>query len=153
MRIDEKMDHGPIYAHRDITVTEWPTYEEFEETMAREGARLLAESINPWIETDPLDLERIAEVEQDHSQATFTKKITKEEALLDLDADPYLNFRKIQAYHEWPQAYFIVKHNGKDMRVKVTSASFKDSVLVIEKVVPEGKREMRYEDFKRGYGA
>lgn len=145
MRIDEEMDHGPIVAQKPIHVNEWPTYDDFEEMMAREGARLLAQILPDWISG------KVSEKAQDHSQATYTKKTVKEDGLLDLNADPYVNFRKIQAYHEWPQAYFMFKTADKEIRVKVTEASFKDNKLVIEKVIPEGKKEMSYKDFLSGY--
>ncbi len=141
MRLDEEMDHGPIVAQKTIHVNEWPIYEDFEEMMAREGAQLLASILPDWAAG------KVPEKEQDHSQATYTKKIIKEDGLLDLNADPYLNFRKIQAYHEWPQAYFM----HKDKRVKVTQASYKDGKLIIEKVIPEGKKEMSYKDFLSGF--
>lgn len=145
MRMDEKMDHGPIVAKKEITVAEWPTYEVFEEMMAREGGKLLADCIPAWIAGT------IKEIEQDHAKATFTKKIKKEDGLLDLAADPYMNFRKIQAYHEWPQAYFFAEKGGKKIRVKVAAASFRGGELQIERVIPEGGREMGFSDFLKGY--
>ncbi len=145
MRIDEEMDHGPIVAQKEITVNEWQTYEVFEEMMAREGAILLATILPDWIAG------KIAEKEQDHSAATYTKKSKKEDGLIDLSGDPYVNFRKIQAYHQWPQAYFMISKNSKDMRVKITAASFSGGKLVIEKVIPEGKNEMSYSDFQSGF--
>ncbi len=145
MRIDEEMDHGPIVAQKEITVNEWPTYEVFEEMMAREGAILLATILPDWIAG------KIAEKEQDHSATTYTKKSKKDDGLIDLSGDPYVNFRKIQAYHQWPQAYFMISKNSKDMRVKITAASFSGGKLVIEKVIPEGKNEMSYSDFQSGF--
>ncbi len=145
MRMDEKMDHGPIVAKKEITIAEWPTYEVFEEMMAREGGKVLADCIPAWIRST------LKEIEQNHSLATFTKKIKKEDGLLDLAADPYMNFRKIQAYHEWPQAYFFAEKGDKKARVKVTAASFRDDKLHIEKVIPEGGREMGFSDFLKGY--
>jgi methionyl-tRNA formyltransferase len=153
MRLDEEMDHGPIVAQQEITVEEWPIYEDFEEMMARKGAQLLARILPDWVAG------KIAEKEQDHSKATYTKKITKEDGLID-PADiasnapqekAYAAFRKIQAFHEWPQAYFFIERDGKKIRVKVTKASFNNDRLVLERVLPEGKKEMPYEDFARGY--
>ncbi len=146
MRVDEMMDHGPIVAVKEIEIKEWPTYEEFEEFMAREGAQLLIDILPDWIAGN------IKEIDQDDSKATYTKKIIKEDGLVNLGDDPYLNFRKIQAYHEWPQAYFILNHKGDDLRIKITQASFKSGKLLIEKVIPEGGKEMNYGDFIRGYG-
>jgi methionyl-tRNA formyltransferase len=146
MLVDAEMDHGSIVAQKHIHVNEWPTYEVFEETMAREGAELLASVLPEWVAGT------IIAHDQDHASATYTKKMTKEDGLLDLTADPYLNYRKIQAYHQWPQAYFIQEFKGRTIRVKVTSASFSAGKLNIEKVVPEGSKEMKYADFLRGYG-
>jgi methionyl-tRNA formyltransferase len=145
MRIDEKMDHGPIVVQKDITVSEWPPYGEFERMMGHEGGKLLAEVLPQWITGS------IQEKEQDHSAATHCSKITKEDGLIDLSADTYTNFRKIQAYSEWPQAFFFIDHAGKQIRIKITSASWVNGSLSIEKVIPEGGKEMPYQDFVRGY--
>ncbi len=141
MRMDEKMDHGPIVAVKEIAVAEWPTYEEFEEMMAREGGKLLARVLPDWVNG------KIREKEQDHARATFTNKIKKEDALIDLKKDPYENFRKIQAYHEWPQAYFFANEKDKRIRVKITKAVYSNGRLTIEKVIPEGKKEMFFTEF------
>lgn len=148
MQLDAEMDHGPIVAQKTIDITDhfkdWPTYEDFEEFMAKEGAKLLAEILPDWVAG------KITAKEQDHSKATYTKKITKENGLIDLNANPYENFRKIQAFHQWPQAYFFIKHDGKNIRIKVTDATY-NGHLTIKKVIPEGKKEMSYEAFTQGY--
>jgi methionyl-tRNA formyltransferase len=146
MRIDAEMDHGPILAQKNITVSEWPTYEVFEEMMAREGGKMLAEALPGWIAGT------IHEVEQDHGAATYTKKIKKEdgEVVLDPNAsteDQYAIFRKIQAFHEWPTAFFFTEKNGVKIRVKITRASFSGGKLVIEKIIPEGKPEISFDRF------
>lgn len=146
MQIDELVDHGPIVAQKKIAIAEWPTYEDFEEMMARAGAQLLAETLPKWVARE------IQEHEQDHGAATLTKRIAKEDGCLDLSTDPYLNFRKIQAFHQWPKAYFILEHKGRDLRVKISEAAFEKGALVIKKVIPEGSREMSYGDFLKGYG-
>jgi methionyl-tRNA formyltransferase len=145
MRIDELMDHGPIVVQKKITIDEWPPYAFFEETMAREGGRLLASILPDWIAG------KITETPQDENAATFTKKIKKEDGLIDFATDPYSNFRKIQAYQEWPTAYFFTDKPGAKktkIRVKITRARWVPSTnnasagsLVIEKVIPEGKSE------------
>lgn len=143
--IDREMDHGPIIAQENVTLTEWPTYEVYEEDMARRGARLLVAQFGNFAEG------RYDSHVQDHSVATFTKKFRKEDGLINLGDDPYQNFRKIQAFHEWPQAFFSAKHNGRDIRVKITEASYSEGVLTIDKVIPEGSKEMPYSDFLKGY--
>lgn len=145
MRIDEQMDHGPIVAQKEVVVEQWPRYEAFEEMMAKQGAILLTSILSDWVNG------KIKEQPQDHNKATYTKKIEKEEAKIDLQADAYTNFRKIQAYSQWPVAYFSHKNGEKEMKVKVTSASFSGGKLIIEKVIPEGSKEMDYSAFVNGY--
>jgi methionyl-tRNA formyltransferase len=160
MRIDEEMDHGPIVAQKQICVEnyflEWPIYEDFEKFMAQEGAKLLARILPDWVAG------KMIEKSQNHLVATYTKKYTKGDGeikftpeeikeLPNMSVDrAFMIFRKIQAMHEWPGSYFIIDHDGKKIRVKISQAGF-DGTLVIHKVIPEGKSEMTYADFVSGY--
>lgn len=141
MLLDEKMDHGPIVAQSSVEIEDWPIRASLlENILVKEGGRLLAEVIPLWIKGD------IKAYEQDHDSATYTKKIKKEDGLINLEDDDYINFLKIQAFDLWPGTYFFVN----DKRIKITEASYTDEKLVITKVIPEGKKEMEYKDFLRG---
>ena len=144
MRLDKEMDHGPIVSQKEYVISEWPKREDLEKTFGDIGGELLADILPDWVAG------KIETKEQDHSKATYCKKIEKQEALLDLSADPYENFRKIQAYSGWPCAFFFVKNNERNIRVAVKDAEFKNGELVITRVIPEGKKEMNYQDFLRG---
>lgn len=143
MQIDKEMDHGPIVAQKRIHVDPWPPRaDHLEEVLATEGARLLASIIPDWIDG------KITAIEQAHNHATFTKKITKEDGELDLSADPFENWKKIQAYYGWPGSFYFVENDGKKMRIKISQARFEpeSKKLIIEKVIPEGKKEVNYSD-------
>lgn len=84
---------------------------------------------------------------QDPAQATFCHKIKKEDGLIDLLADPKTNYLKYRAYFGWPGTYFFTEKAGKQIRVIIKKASFKDGQFVIERVIPEGKKEIPYLDF------
>lgn len=146
MQVDEKMDHGPIVVEQKITIPNWPVnFKELEEITAETGTKMFADKVESWINN------KIKPVEQNHSEATFTKKINKEDGLLDILSDnPYKNWLKIQAFNVWPQTYFFVEKNNKKIRVIIKDAEFKDNILTIKKVLPEGKKEMDYQDFLRG---
>lgn len=145
MLLDEEMDHGPIIAQASVSVEDWPPKTSlFEELLADIGGELLVETLIPWINRD------ITAEEQNHDEATYCKLIKKEDALISLDDDDYQNYLKIQAYDKWPRAYFFVEKDGKKVRVKVADALYENDNLTIVKVIPEGKKEMDYEDFKRG---
>ncbi|MES2059519.1 MAG: methionyl-tRNA formyltransferase [Patescibacteria group bacterium] len=93
---------------------------------------------------------RTTSKKQDDSLATYCKKIKKENGLLDLSADGLTNYNKFRAYFGHVGTYFFVEKNGKQIRVKITDAKFENGEFKILKVIPEGKKEMAYEDFKRG---
>lgn len=142
--LDEETDHGPVLAQESPTLPRWPiSRSELEDALWRRGGELIAECIPKYIAGE------LTPREQNHEQATFTKKLEKEDGLLDLSADAYTNYLKFLAYERWPGVYFFTERNGKKIRVKVTEATFSDGQFKILKVVPEGKREMNYDDFKR----
>lgn len=146
MQMDEKMDHGPIVAQKEVPVQEWPPKAALlEAILAKEGARLFADTIESWC------ADAIKPTEQDHSAATFTKKIAKHDAELDFQDPPERNLRKIRAFHEWPRAYFFATKNDAPLRVIVTDAHLDENgALVLDRVIPEGKSEMPFRDFQRG---
>ncbi len=133
--MDKEMDHGPIVAMKETIVTPWPpTAQVLGKAIVETGSSLIISILPKWIAGE------IKPTEQDHSQATFTKMIKKEDGLIDLNDDPYKNYLKIQAYNGWPSAFFF--KDGK--RIKITQASFSDGKLTIEKVIPEGGKEINY---------
>ena len=145
MLIDEEVDHGPIVAQEKITIQNWPPKgSELEEALGILGGKLLVKTIPLWIAG------AIIPMEQNHNEATYTKKITKESGHINLADDPVRMYRKIRAFDIWPRSYFTTERNGREIRVVVTDANITDGKLIIDRVIPEGKKEMTYEDFLRG---
>lgn len=144
MRLDAEMDHGPLLAHLEYNVPEWPKREELEKTFGEIGGELLANVLPKWVAGE------IDEIDQDHSKATYCVKIEKNDALLDLAAKPYENFRKVQAYSGWPNAFFFLENDGKKIRVIIKEAKYENGDFIITRVIPEGKKEMSRDDFMRG---
>lgn len=136
MRMNEKMDEGPILAQEEVSFDRWPVpYREAEEKLGTAGGELLAEVIPKWIDGE------IKEVEQDSSEATYTKMIRKEDADVTNDS-PEAALRKIMAYEVWPRA--------RIGELIVTSAHIEDGKLMLDRVIPPGKKEMVYADYLRG---
>jgi methionyl-tRNA formyltransferase len=145
IRLDEKMDHGPIIAQKNLDLENWRTfYEKLENTLGQMGGFLLAEILQNWVDG------KIIEKEQDHDSATYTKKIEKVDGLISPEEDAEKNMRKILAFSVWPGTYFFTQKNGKEIRVIITEAEIVDGKLEIKKVVPESKKEMSYKDFLKG---
>lgn len=150
MLLTEKMDEGPILAQRKVEVNPpaggWPIRRsELYSVLSMAGAKLLVDTLPLWIE------DKIAPVAQDSARATYSRMIDKSDGEIDLEADPYQNFLKFCALEGWPGTYFYVEHSGRRVRVKIIDAAHVDGQFRILKVTPEGKREMLFEDFKKGY--
>jgi methionyl-tRNA formyltransferase len=143
IQLDEEMDHGPILTQSDIVSwdnTTIPYYPELEENLAKIGAKILFKAIPDFV-SGKTEL-----VEQNHSQATYCTKIEKSLGELNLEESAETNLRKIRAYSGTINTYFL--KNNK--RVVVKTARIENNTLVIERVVPEGKKEMNYSDYLRG---
>jgi methionyl-tRNA formyltransferase len=151
MLMNEKMDEGPIIAQAKMELEEeaWPMRGSlFEELLAQEGGNLLAEVMPFWIAGT------ITPEPQNENEATFTKKFTDADSLIDLAGDARQNYLKIRAFDKTPRAHCIVKGpstgSGQAKRIIITDAEFVGGSLVITRVIPEGKKEMPYQDFLRG---
>lgn len=145
MLIDEQVDHGAIITKKKVDINEWPIgFLSLQELLAKNGAKLIADILPNWIKG------KIKAEAQDDSKATFTKKIEKQDGLIDLSQDEYKNYLKILAFEEWPKTYFEIDKKGQKIRVIVTKAAWIDNKLEILRVIPEGKKEMDYKSFLLG---
>ena len=142
MELTAGIDEGPVLAQEVATLETWPILgRNLDEHLARQGGALLSDVIPKWINGE------IEAKEQNHSEATFSKKITKAMGELNLMDDPYQNYLKFCAFDVWPGTFFFQEINGKQIRVKITEAEYADGKFVVKKVIPEGKKEMDYESF------
>jgi methionyl-tRNA formyltransferase len=153
MQIDEGMDTGPLLLQRKFPISNFqfpmPGRKELERVLAIEGTRLFAHILPEWL------VGAIDPIMQDESRATLCQKIEKEDGELVVDLDDLSknarqNLLKIKAFEEWPTAYFFTERGGKKIRIIITDATLEGEKLKILKVIPEGKKEMPFEDFKRG---
>lgn len=134
-----KLDSGPILIKKEIKINIDDTKEEVREKLIKLGAETLVEILPDFI-NQKINLEI-----QNEEQASFCKKIKKEEGLLDLNDNPLKNYNKYRAFSGWPGTYFF--KNNK--RIKIKKAKYENNSFVIERVVPAGKKEINYTDFLR----
>ncbi len=153
--LDEEMDHGPIIKkERNIIANETQTYVELEERLARIGGKMVCEIIPEWING------QIKTIPQAESDATYCKKIDKKdgfippEIILGKEKDQekiILAERKVRALNPDPGTFTILNINKTEKRIKILSAKIIENIFVPEKIIPEGKKEMKWEDFLRGH--
>ncbi|MDO8471453.1 MAG: peptide deformylase [bacterium] len=146
IRMDEKIDHGPILARVKVPITPWPDhYHIVEEKLGRAGGKVLGTLLSKWVSGE------IQKVPQNDTKASYTKLIKKEDGLLNLNDPAELNLKKVLAYSTWPGAHMFFKNKrGKEVRVVVKDAVIKDGQFSPIRIIPAGKKEMDWQDFLRG---
>ncbi len=140
-KMAREVDAGDILAQETTQIAPNETARELRPRLIALGARLLVDTLPKYLNGE------IIPIQQNHSLVSHTKKIQKENGLLSLDAPAQVNWNKYRAYADGIGTYFF--ENGK--RIKIIKASLKNlpdskagGKFIIERVIPEGKREMNY---------
>lgn len=107
---------------------------------------------------------RLKALPQDPVQATFCKKIIKEDGLIDVSSTPlYEVYHKYQAYLLWPKVAFMwwekriaieelhVEENSLSLGDPMFDMKILNSAINYLKVKPEGKKSMSWESFIAWY--
>ena len=149
IKMDEEVDHGPLLAQRELSIVNYqfsnglgkPTTPELLQILWEMGADLLVEILPNWIAGE------ITPEEQDHSKATYTKKLTREDGLIDWKQNPEYIDRQIRAFYPWPGAFFFWK--GK--RVKILKAHVEQEKLIVDELQMEGKKPTTLNEFLLGH--
>jgi methionyl-tRNA formyltransferase len=146
MLMDEKMDHGPILDQVFIDLPTWPMLgPDLDMLLAETGSNLLANTIPLWVSGE------LYPQTQDHSNATYSHRLTKNDSELKLDPlnlptdhEARSVWHKICAFAGIGETFFIYQNQ----RVKITKADLEDGKnLRIKRVIPAGKVEMDFEDY------
>ena len=139
----KSLDSGPIIATEELEIGEDENTTQLRGRLTQSGARLLVSTLPAYLsgKTHPTP--------QDESLATKCGKIKKEDGKLDLTQNAVENYRKYRAYCEWPRTHFFVQKNGDSIRVIITKAHFENNTFVIDRVLPENKKEVSTADFFR----
>lgn len=128
MRMDEKLDHGPILASRRTAIGDREDAASLTGRLAEIGAQLLVETLER-----PDEIEA---VEQDDAVATIAPKLHKEDGELEWDRGAVEIDRRVRALQPWPGATLPTKRG----RVKVLSGHVEGDAYVPDLVQLPGKR-------------
>jgi len=141
MVIDEGLDTGKLITQKSVAIS--PT-----ETTPSLTAKLISVSNQLLAEYLPLYLSGEAALyDQPYpDQATYSRKLTKADGILDFSKPADLLEREIRAYIEWPRSRTILH----DKDVIVTKAHVENHELIIDRLQPAGKREMSLKEFLAG---
>ncbi|MEK7647247.1 MAG: methionyl-tRNA formyltransferase [Patescibacteria group bacterium] len=168
---DELMDHGPILAQEVLDIPlSGLDFTQTEYLLAELGGKLLVKTIPLW--TDG----KITPQEQKHTDASYTKKILKEDGHLNWQEDSEILFRKIRTLNPWPGAFTFWRKNKKLARLLIINADITlkpadkksgevflidkqmavacgNGALLIKDLQLEGKKTMPSQEFLHGNNA
>lgn len=133
-QMEFQLDSGPILAEEKIIININDTKDTLREKLIKIGGDLLCKIIPDIVN------KKIKGKIQDETKATFCKKIKKEYGEIDPNGNAMDNWNKYRAYYGWPGVFFF--KDGK--RIKITKAKYENNSFIIERVIPEGKKEMDY---------
>ncbi len=159
MKINEDLDAGPIVHQTKIDIDENMNAKTLSEILSRLGAKNLIFAIKKIID------EEIKFEEQDHSMATYAKKINKHEGKIEWNQSAKKILAKINGLNPNPGAWFEYKNErykvwkAKILRLKgkagftineeLTIACMEDSIQILE-IQKEGKSKLSIKKFLLG---
>ena len=159
MKIVPRLDAGPVMLQEKIKISKETSYEYLSKKMSRIGAKLILESIK-LIENNKANF-----IEQKESEATYAKKIQKNESRINWTNSAKKIIAKINAFYPNPGCWFelsdvrikIIKaieieksgHTGTILDNKMTIACAKNAVRILE-LKKEGKKQMSIDEYLKG---
>jgi methionyl-tRNA formyltransferase len=139
IKMDEKMDHGPILSQWKVDLQADDTFEKLHFSLFEEAAKKLPSIITDYVEN------RIVPTPQIDAHTTTCHMITRVSGYFDSNnpPNPQELDRMIRAYYPWPNAWTKLKlANGKEQIVKFYPG---------DKVQVEGGKPMNLEEFFNGH--
>ncbi|QNS01673.1 MAG: methionyl-tRNA formyltransferase [Buchnera aphidicola (Pentalonia nigronervosa)] len=103
--MDEKLDHGDIIHSRKCDISPTDTTFSLSEKLKKIGICTLLEALKK------IQYNNVIKRKQNEENATTSKKIFKQDALLNWKLEAKQLERLIRAFNPWPICYFIVQKN------------------------------------------
>ena len=141
MKMDEKIDHGPIIAQKKIILSDRENYQTLEKKLSQLAANFLIEILPQYLQN------KIKPQKQEHGQATYTKILSRDDGKIDWNKSAPEIERMVRAFHPWPGTW--TEFNGQ--RVKILKVKIVDQKLILELIQPAGKKPMTGQEFFRGH--
>ncbi len=166
--VSEEMDAGDILSQATIPISPEDTTGSLMRKLAEVGASLIVQTLPQWLAG------QIQPTPQDHSRATWFKRVDKEAGLIQWTEPAEAIWRKIRAFNPWPSAYTflggkrLIIHRATPMPPDVARPIAPGEVflhregpavgtgtvpLLLLEVQPEGKRRMTGKEFLAGQRA
>ena len=127
MKIVEKLDNGPVLASRELALNQNETHGEIEKKLSEIGADLLIESL------ENVENNNTKFISQIHSEATYAKKINKNETKINWNLDAKKVLAHIHGLSPSPGSWFeYEKERFKILKAKISTNKGKPSLVLDE---------------------
>ena len=143
IKLDEKMDHGPILNRQKIIINKQDNYTSLSKKLAQTGAELLIKTIPDYVSG------KIKPQPQDHTKATFTKIIKKQDGLITEKKTAQEIHNLWRAYIEWPGIF--LSNGTKLLNLELITDKKNNNLLKINRLQPTGKKAMDAQSYINGY--
>jgi methionyl-tRNA formyltransferase len=163
MQLVAKMDAGPIYDQQTVKLTTSANKQSLADKLGELGATRLIELL-PAILSG-----KLKPMDQKEDQASYDQKISTEQAVLDFTKPAKLLEREVRAFYGWPKSKTTINNTlviitqthildiptnqpGK-LFIQANKLGFETpkGVLMIDRLIPAGSKEMSIADYLRGY--
>ncbi len=140
IKMDEKIDHGPIIYQEQIELSDYDNFDTLSNKMFLRAGEILPGVINDLLQG------KIKLSVQNHRYATYCKQLTKQDGYFDINTPPSPEIldRMIRAFYPWPGVWtrFRQGFSGQARIVKFLPNGL---------IQMEGKKVMPMKDFLNGY--
>ena len=127
MKIEEKLDSGPVLISKELKLQQNTTFGEIEKELSIIGANLLIESLKFIEEGNPKF------IKQDQSKITYAKKIDKKETKINWNLDASKILGHIHGLSPSPGAWFEFDgERFKVLRARISSENGKSGFVLNE---------------------
>jgi methionyl-tRNA formyltransferase len=150
LKMDEKMDHGPIVSQFEEEIKPEDTSETLYQRLFQAGAEVLVTILPEYLKG------KIKTRRQDDEEASYTQILTKNDGRINWSKPPQELERFIRAMTPWPGAWTMVEleQAGRQplkKRLKILSARFEQGKLILDQVQLEGKTPISWKQLQKGY--
>lgn len=143
IKMDNEVDHGAILnTAKKENLEERLSYGDLGNILFQQGAKILVDNL-PKLANNEIVLKK-----QDDSVATFTKKYSKEDAVVKVEEDR-LAYLKFLAFNDNLGTFFDYVKDGQKLRIKINEAEFTDGKFTPKIITLPGKKPIKYSDFLR----
>ena len=115
MRMTPNLDAGPVFLSEIVEIKKNDTSSSLTSKLSRIAANTIKKSLEQILSGE------IQALEQDHNEATFSKKISKDEGRIDWSQTAESIDRMVRAYNPWPVAFTYLEE--KYLRIWDSSLS------------------------------